>query len=145
MAAARGMEVVVLRPDKYALPAAVMAKGQRAAVASGGSLRETAARDDALAGAHVVYAKSWSSPAHYGDLDTEHRLRAGLRHWCVDEDWFAPARPGCRFMHCLPVRRNVVVSDAVLDGPRSVVVHQAGNRMWVQMAVLHELLKGNGR
>jgi len=145
MAAARGMEVVVLRPDKYALPAAVMAKAQRAAAASGGSLRETAARDDALAGAQVVYAKSWSSPAHYGDLDTEHRLRAGLRHWCVDEDWFAPARLDCRFMHCLPVRRNVVVSDAVLDGPRSVVVHQARNRMWSQMAVLHELLKGNGR
>src|SRR5688500_19067825 len=85
MAAARGMEVVVLRPDEYALPAAVMATAESAAAASGGSLRETATRQDALAGAHVVYAKSWSSPAHYGDLETEQRLRAGLRQWCVDE------------------------------------------------------------
>ena len=45
-------------------------------------------------------------------------------------------------MHCLPVRRNVVVKDSVLDGPRSVVVHEARNRMWAQMAVLHRLLKG---
>ncbi len=145
MAAARGMEVVVLRPEEYALPPAVMAKAERAAAAAGGSLRETAERDDALAGAHVVYAKSWSSAAHYGDAGAEKGLRAGLGRWCVDEDWFAPARPDCRFMHCLPVRRNVVVSDAVLDGPRSVVVPQAANRMWTQMAVLCELLKGNGR
>ena len=43
-------------------------------------------------------------------------------------------------MHCLPVRRNVVVSEAVLDGPRSVVVPEARNRMWVQMAVLYAML-----
>jgi ornithine carbamoyltransferase len=47
-------------------------------------------------------------------------------------------------MHCLPVRRGVVTSEAVLDGPRSVVIHEAHNRMLVQMAVLHQLL-GNGR
>jgi ornithine carbamoyltransferase len=45
-------------------------------------------------------------------------------------------------MHCLPVRRNVVVRDEVLDGPRSVVVREAENRMWTQMAVLYRLLKG---
>ena len=44
-------------------------------------------------------------------------------------------------MHCLPVRRNVVVKDEVLDGPRSVVVHEARNRMWAQMALLHRLLQ----
>jgi ornithine carbamoyltransferase len=43
-------------------------------------------------------------------------------------------------MHCLPVRRNVVVKDEVLDGPRSVVVRQAHNRLWAQMAVLHRML-----
>ena len=48
-------------------------------------------------------------------------------------------------MHCLPVRRNVVVADAVLDSPRSVVVRQAHNRLWAQMAVLHRLLAGESR
>ncbi len=95
-----------------------------------------------MQGAHVVYAKSWTAPAHYGDPQAEAALRAGLRDWCVGEDWFAPAAPGCRFMHCLPVRRNVVVRDEVLDGPRSVVIREAHNRMWVQMAVLHRLLRG---
>lgn len=141
MAALRGMEVTVLRPEGFALPAPVMAKARAAAALSGGSLRETADRQEALAGAHVIYAKSWTSPVHYGDPPAEAAFRAGLRDWCVDDGWFAAAAPGCRFMHCLPVRRNVVVKDSVLDGPRSVVVHEARNRMWAQMAVLHRLLR----
>ena len=113
-----------------------------AAELSGGSLRETADRAAALEGAHVLYAKSWTSPRHYGDLQAEAEFRDGLRDWCVGDDWFDTAASECRFMHCLPVRRNVVVKDSVLDGPRSVVVHEARNRMWAQMAVLHRLLKG---
>ena len=145
MAALRGMEVVVLRPEPYALPAAVLARARAAAALGGGSVRETDDRDDALTGAHAIYAKSWASPAHYGDARTEANLRAGLRHWCVDADWFARAHPQCRILHCLPVRRNVVVADRVLDSPRSAVVPQARNRMWAQMAVLHRLLAGQPR
>jgi N-acetylornithine carbamoyltransferase len=140
MAALRGMEVVVLRPDPYALPAATMEKARRAAVLSGGSLRETNDRAEAMDGAHVVYAKSWSAPAHYGDGEAEEWLRRALTDWCVRESWFEGATDGARFMHCLPVRRNVVVADEVLDGPRSVVIAQAHNRLWAQMAVLHRLL-----
>jgi ornithine carbamoyltransferase len=90
----------------------------------------------------VVYAKSWTSPLHYGNNEAEADFRSGLRDWCVRENWFAPAAADCRFMHCLPVRRNVVVADEVLDGPRSVVVAEARNRMWAQMAVLYRLLQG---
>ncbi len=144
MAALRGMEVVVLRPEGYGLPGPLLARARRAAAASGGSVSETDDRGEAMAGAHVLYAKSWGSPAHYGDAAAEAALRAGLRSWCVEESWFAGAATGCRFMHCLPVRRNVVVRDEVLDGPRSVVVREARNRMWAQMAVLHRLL-GGGR
>jgi N-acetylornithine carbamoyltransferase len=142
MAALRGMDVTVLRPDGFALPEPVMARARAAAAISGGSVRETADRGEALSGAQVIYAKSWTSPAHYGDPEAEAAFRAGLRDWCVDDDWFSAAAPDCRFMHCLPVRRNVVVRDSVLDGPRSVVVREAHNRMWAQMAVLHRLLKG---
>jgi N-acetylornithine carbamoyltransferase len=118
----------------------VMARARAAAALAGGSLRETEDREEALAGAHVLYAKSWTSPRPYGDPPAEAAFRAGLRDWCVDDEWFSNAAPDCRFMHCLPVRRNVVVKDSVLDGPRSVVVHEARNRMWAQMAVLHHLL-----
>ena len=140
MAAHRGMEVVVLRPEGYALPPAIMDKARAAAAASGGSVRETDDRAEALEGAHVVYAKEWGSTAHYGDAAADAALRAGLKDWCVREDWFATAAAACRFMHCLPVRRNVAVADEVLDGPRSIVQREAHNRLPAQMAVLHRLL-----
>lgn len=144
MAALRGMEVVVLRPEAYALPAPLLERARRAAALSGGSVRETADRQEALSGARALYAKSWACAACYGDAEAERTLRAGLGEWCVAESWFAPAAPGCPFLHCLPVRRNVVVADEVLDGPRSAVVGQARNRMVVQAAVLHRLLAGRG-
>ena len=140
MAAQRGMDVTVLRPPGFALPEPSMEKAQKAAAASGGSVRETDDRTEAMEGAQVIYAKSWSSTDCYGDAVAELELRNALEHWCVDEPWFANAANDCRFMHCLPVRRGVVVSDAVLDGPRSVVIPEARNRMLAQMAVLHQML-----
>jgi len=142
MAAQRGMEVVVLRPEGYALPEPIMAKARAAAAASGGSVNETSDRAAALSGAHVLYAKEWGSPACYGDAEAETALRQPLADWRVEETWFAGARPDCHFMHCLPVRRNVAVADEVLDGPRARVIREAANRMVVQMAVLYRLLKG---
>jgi N-acetylornithine carbamoyltransferase len=140
MAALRGHEVVVARPEGYALPESVMQKARAAARLSGGSVAETDDRAAAFAGAQVVYAKEWGSTTYYGDADGDARLRADLGHWQVDERAFAPAATGCRRMHCLPVRRNVAVADEVLDGPRSVVLREAHNRLVVQMAVLHRLL-----
>jgi N-acetylornithine carbamoyltransferase len=142
MAAQRGMEVVVLRPDGFALPEPIMEKARQAAKASGGSVHETTDRTEALQGAHVIYAKEWGSPQHYGDSEAETRLREYLSDWCVKDSWFRTAQPDCHFMHCLPVRRNVAVADEVLDGSRSVVIREAFNRMVVQMAVLYRLLRG---
>jgi N-acetylornithine carbamoyltransferase len=140
MAAMRGMEVVVLRPEGFALPPAVMNKAAQAAAAAGGSVRETSDRDDALSGAHVVYAKEWGSTAHYGNAEADAKLRTNLADWCVRDTWFSRAAVDCKLMHCLPVRRNVAVADEVLDGRRSVVQREAYNRMVVQTAVLHRLL-----
>jgi N-acetylornithine carbamoyltransferase len=140
MAAMRGMDVVVARPEGFALPTEIMDKARAAAAASGGSVTETADRTAALQGAHVVYAKEWGSTAHYGDLEADARLRAELSDWCVREHWFANAAPDAKLMHCLPVRRNVAVADEVLDGPRAVVTREAFNRLTVQMAVLHRML-----
>ena len=141
MAAMRGMDVTVLRPEGFELPAPLMDRARHAAERAGGSVSETCDRREALGDARVVYAKSWGSTRDYGNAQTDADLRAGLTDWCVDEPWFEPAAADCKFMHCLPVRRGVVVSDRVLDGPRSVVVRQARNRMFAQMAVLHRLLK----
>ncbi len=142
MAAMRGMDVVVLRPSGFELPERIMAKARAAAERSGGSLTETDDRREAMEGAHVIYAKSWSSTRHYGDSVADRDLREPLVRWCVDEPWFENALEDCKFMHCLPVRRGVVVSDGILDGPRSIVIAEARNRMLAQMAVLYRMLKG---
>jgi N-acetylornithine carbamoyltransferase len=141
-AARRGMDVTVLRPDGFQLPAPLMQKAISAAEANGGSVRETDDRSEAMEGAHIIYAKSWSSTEHYGDRLADQKLRGDLVDWCVDEPWFDNAQDDCRFMHCLPVRRGVVVEERVLDGPRSVVIPEARNRMLAQMAVLHQMLGG---
>jgi N-acetylornithine carbamoyltransferase len=141
-AARRGMDVTVLRPEGFELPDAVMQRAKTAAEAAGGSVTETDDRVEAMQDAHVIYAKSWSSTRFYGDRINDQKLRNEFIDWCVDEPWFDNAKQDCRFMHCLPVRRGVVVADRILDGPRSVVIHEARNRMLAQMAVLHRMLGG---
>jgi N-acetylornithine carbamoyltransferase len=142
MAAMRGMDVTVLRPEGFELPAPVMQKAIFASEESGGSVRETADRQEATENAHVIYAKSWSSTRHYGNRLADERLREQHLDWCVDETWFDNAQQDARFMHCLPVRRGVVVADEILDGARSIVIPEARNRMLAQMAVLHQMLGG---
>jgi N-acetylornithine carbamoyltransferase len=138
MAAQRGMEVVVLRPEGYDLHAGAMREARALAAANGGSVRVTADRDDALRGASAVYAKSWASLGAWGDAEQERARRAPLRDWCVGADWMERT-DRARFLHCLPVRRNVVVRDEVLDGPWSVVIDQAENRLHAQTALLEGL------
>ena len=144
MAARRGMHVTVLRPDGFNLPAPIMTRARALAARSGGSVEETSDRRAAMEGAHVLYAKSWTAPSLYGRPEEEAAVRAPLREWCVAESWFSGARPEAKFMHCLPVRRNVKVTDQVLDGPRSVVVREAANRLHAQKALLVEMLGGEG-
>jgi N-acetylornithine carbamoyltransferase len=142
MAAMRGMDVTVLRPEGFELPQSIIGKAKLAAQLSGGSVTETDNRAEAIEGAQIIYAKSWSSTQHYGNRVADEELRRDLQDWCVDESWFTTAQDDCRFMHCLPVRRGVVVADEILDGPRSVVIQEAQNRMYAQMAVLHQILVG---
>src|SRR5262249_25243762 len=106
MALKRGMDVTVLCPGGYDLPA----------FADGAKVSHD--RNEAMKGAHVLYCKSWCKPDLYGQPEAELAAREPYKDWCVAESWFATARPDAKFMHCLPVRRNVKVADEVLDGPR---------------------------
>lgn len=140
MAALRGMDVTVLRPQGFELPDALMDKARQAAAMSGGSVTETDDRSRAMQDSRVIYVNSWASAQHYGNKCAENEIKPELQNWCVDEPWFENAASDCRFMHCLPVRRGVAVTDRILDGPRSIVIAEARNRMLVQMAVLHRML-----
>jgi len=98
--------------------------------------------DAAFNGADVIYAKSWGSKQFYGNTDRDIATRAQYRNkWIVDEEKMSRTNDAI-FMHCLPVRRNVIVSDAVLDSPASVVIDEAENRLHVQKAILAKLLGG---
>jgi len=143
MAALRGMDVTVLRPEGFELPDALMDKARQAAAMNGGSVMETDNRSMAMQDSQVIYANSWASAQHYGNKCAENEIKPGLQDWCVDEPWFENAASDCRFMHCLPVRRGVAVTDRILDGPRSIVIAEARNRMLVQMAVLHLMLSNS--
>ncbi len=139
MAVRRGMELVIHRPEGFGMPDLIAERIDKAAALGGGSWSETE-RGDALEGAHVIYAKSWGCTEPYGSPEADAVARANHRNWCVQESWFKLTRPDAAFMHCLPIRRNVVASDAILDGPRSRVIQQAGNRLHVQKALLMTLL-----
>ncbi len=134
-----GMDVVVAHPEGWALDPGVMAVAVERAAAAGGSLSVSHDQEEAFEGAHVVCAKSWGALAYYGAWEAEKQLRDGLKHWIVDRDKMARTDDAV-FMHCLPVRRNIVVTDAVLDSSASIVVQQAENRMWAQMAMLAAIL-----
>jgi N-acetylornithine carbamoyltransferase len=90
----------------------------------------------------VVYAKSWGSKDFYGAPDQDIAERAQYRgKWMVDEPKIARTS-NALFMHCLPVRRNVIVTDSVIDSNASVVIDEAENRLHVQKAILAKLLAG---
>ncbi len=131
MAARSGMKVVVVRPEEYALDYGVM----ELARSYGSDVEETDDRETAFRDADVVYAKAWGGPLVYSDPEHEASLRTSHSDWCVTENWMSRTNDGL-FMHCLPVRRNVVVDDGVLDGPRAIHLLQAEFRLHAQKAIL---------
>jgi N-acetylornithine carbamoyltransferase len=143
-AAHLGMDIVLAHPPGYELdPDDLSAIGQLAAQ-RGGSCRIEHDGDAALADAEVVYVKSWGSLHHFGQPAAEAELRSRYRGWRMTAERAAQTKSGRGLvMHCLPVRRNVEIDDAVLDGPQSVVVDQAENRLHAQRALLLTMLAGD--
>ena len=91
-------------------------------------------QNEAFEGADFIYAKNWSSFKDYGQVLTQDSS------WKITEEKMALTDNG-KFMHCLPVRRNLKVTDSVIDSPNSIVVQQAANREWAAQAVLKSILK----
>ena len=140
-AAHLGMDVVIARPEGYDLDPDDYAAIGALAVSRGGSMQVTDDVEGAIEGAHVVYPKSWGSLLHFGQPEAERALRDGKRDWRLTQARMATTADGKGIaMHCLPVRRNVEIDAAVLDGPNSAVIDQAENRLHVQRALLLEMI-----
>ena len=139
-AADLGMRVTLLRPEGWGLEREVVRRARARAEARGGSLEETDDVEAAYRGAHVVCAKEWGALDYYGRFEEERRVKQPLRErWIVDLDKLQRTDDAF-FLHCLPVRRNVVVADAVLNSRLSAVVDQAENRLWTAAAVFGALV-----
>ncbi len=137
MASMAGMNVTIARPEGYDLDPEVMARVRANCAAHGTKLTVTDDVPKAFDGQHVVYGKSWGSIGNYGkppSADSSFRKK-----WIITAEKMKRTQDAI-FMHCLPVRRNLVVADEVLDGPWSVVIDEAENRLHAAKAVLTYLL-----
>lgn len=140
-AAQMGHDVLVAHPAGYELDDELMETAQEQAAGAGGSFEVTNDIDAAFDGAEVIYAKSWGAKQFYGAPEEDIAYRAPHRaKWIVDETKMGQTNNAI-FMHCLPVRRNVIVTDGVIDSPQSVVIDEAENRLHVQKAIMASLLR----
>ena len=135
-----GMDVTLLCPEEaYRLDSQFENAAHAFAEESGGSYRMTHDIAEAYSGADVVYAKSWGALPFYGRPDEEWALRRKYRHFIVNEEKMALTNGGL-FSHCLPLRRNVKATDAVMDADYCVALDEAENRLHVQKAMMLNLL-----
>ena len=139
-AAQMGHDLVIAQPEGYELDDDLMTSIQERSAGARGSVEVTNNIDAAFAGADVIYAKSWGSKQFYGkpESDIEHRAQYRAQ-WIVDEQKMARTN-GAIFMHCLPVRRNVIVTDGVIDSSAPVVIDEAENRLHAQKAILKKVM-----
>jgi len=135
-----GMDVTLLCPTPdYVLDERYMQAGYENAKANGGSLKVSHDIEEAYTGAHVVYAKSWGALPYFGQWEKEKPIRDANRHFIVDEAKMALTDHGL-FSHCLPLRRNIKATDAVMDAPYCFAIDEAENRLHVQKAVMTSLV-----
>ncbi len=143
-ALAHGMSVRVAHPKGFELDAGVLEEAHELGRASGAELDFTNELDSGVEGCDVVYARSWASIESYGNPTLAASRRGRQNDWRIDEDRMAKAGPAAKLMHAMPVRRNLEVSDEVLDGTRSLMIEQAANRLHSQKALLQTLLGSAG-
>ena len=134
-----GMDVTLLCPTAdYILDERYMGWARDNVAESGGSLTVSHDIDSAYDGADIVYAKSWGALPYFGHWHDEQPIRDRFKHFIVDERKMALTNDGV-FSHCLPLRRNVKATDAVMDSPNCIAINEAENRLHVQKAVMAAL------
>ena len=136
VAARLGVHLRIATPPDYAPAAEVVADGKRVARETKAKIELMTDPHEAVAGAQGVYTDSWTSMG----FEEEGEVRnAVFQPYQVNAQLMSLAAPDAVFMHCLPAHRGLEVTPEILDGPRSVVLDQSENRMYVQKAILHTL------
>ena len=140
-AAQMGHDLTIAHPPGYELDEELIGEINSRAFDAGATVSVTHDVEEAFDGQQVVYAKSWGSRMFYGSAADDIEERAPYRRdWIVDADKMRRTASAL-FMHCLPVRRNCIVTDEVIDSHASVVIDEAENRLHVQKAILKEVVR----
>jgi len=140
IAAKFGMQPTLLCPTQdYILDERYMDQATKDATTNGQTLTVTHDIEDAYTGADVVYAKSWGALPYFGNWEPEKIIRDQYQHFIVDEKKMAHTNDAL-VSHCLPMRRNVKMTDAVFDGGRCIAYDEAENRLHVQKAIMTALV-----
>jgi N-acetylornithine carbamoyltransferase len=141
IAAKFGMDVTLLCPtDDYLLDRRYMSIANRDASANGRSVTVTHDIDVAYSGADIVYAKSWGGLPYFGNWEAEKPVRDQYQHFIVDREKMSLTNQAV-ISHCLPMRRNVIMTDEVFDGPNCLAYDEAENRLHVQKAIMTTLVR----
>ncbi|MFG0245300.1 MAG: N-acetylornithine carbamoyltransferase [Phycisphaerales bacterium JB052] len=131
-----GMDVTLLCPnEQYLLDERYMNHAAQNAQSTGGSFSVSHDIDASYKDADVVYAKSWGAIPYFGNWEEEKPIRDQYKHFIVDERKMGLTN-NAAFSHCLPARRNVKATDAVMDAPSSLIIEEAENRLHVQKALM---------
>lgn len=142
-AAKFGMDVTLLCPtEEFVLDERYLDIARADASANGQSLTITHDIDEAYDDADIVYAKSWGALPYFGRWSEEKPIRDRFKHFIVDEAKMARTN-GAVVSHCLPMRRNVIMTDGVFDGPQCIAYDEAENRLHVQKAIMKTLATRN--
>src|ERR1043165_1476357 len=140
-AAQMGHDLTIAHPPGYELDEELIGEINSRAFDAGATVSVTHDVEEAFDGQQVVYAKSWGSSMFYGSAADDIEERAPYRRdWIVDADKMRRTASAL-FMHCLPVRRNCIVTDEVIDSRASVVIDEAENRLHVLKAILKEVVR----
>ena len=131
-----GMNVRLTHPPEYKLMPDIVAQAKDNARYSGGSLELMDDFDAGFKGADILYPKSWGALLTTTDNAESARIGKQYTDWITDERRMALAKEHAVYMHCLPADRNIEVTDAVIDGPQSIVYDEAENRLHAQKAVM---------
>ncbi|HZP90726.1 MAG TPA: ornithine carbamoyltransferase [Actinomycetota bacterium] len=131
-----GIDVVLAHPPGFELMPDVVELARRAAAEGGGTIQTTDDMDAAFRDADVVYPKSWGRLDLFTDEAAALADAARHRDWICDERRMSLTKPDSLYMHCLPADRGTEVTDAVIDGPHSVVYDEAENRLHTGKALM---------
>ena len=131
-----GMDIVLAHPPEFRLMPEVMDMAREQARKFGTSFEVVNDMDEAFKDADIVYAKSWGAMVHTPDEKEGAEIIKKYSSWITDERRINLANKDAIYMHPLPADRNIEVTDAVIDGPHSVVYDEAENRLHVQKAVM---------